>query len=244
MSLQRGMKISGILAIFALAATLAAQRSAPTPDPATPEGKLLQQITAETDLANKRALLEQFASTYPDNDATPWVDEQLMDAYRSANDPDKMLAIGERLLAIDPSDFMTAQTCLNAALQMKKDPDLVLKWAETISDISDNLAHSPKPADENEVSAWETRVGNARMVEIYTESVLYEAAQQTKDPYKVIELGEALALHNSESEYTLPMAELLFKAYLTTGDGDKALTMAKGVLERSPNDRRPARWSR
>jgi hypothetical protein len=236
MSLQRGMKISGILAIFALAATLAAQRSAPTPDPATPAGKLLQQIISESDLANKRALLEQFVSTFPDHDAAAWVDEQLMDSYRSANEPDQMLAVGERLLTIDPMDFTTAQTCLNTALQMKKDPDLVLKWAEIISDIADRLAHSPKPTDANEISEWEIRLSNARMVEIYTESVLYEAAQQTKDPYKVIELGEALALHNADSEYASPMAELLFKAYLETGDNEKAFALAKTMLARSPND--------
>jgi hypothetical protein len=74
------------------------------------------------------------------------------------------------------------------------------------------------------------------MVETYTESVLYEAAQRTKDPYKVIELGEALAVHNPDSEYALPMAELLFKAYLETGDSDKALALAKGTLARSPKN--------
>ena len=41
------MRISGTLAILVLAvATLAAQRPAPTPDAATPEGKLLQRIAS------------------------------------------------------------------------------------------------------------------------------------------------------------------------------------------------------
>lgn len=231
------MRLTGILAILLLAAaTLAAQHSAPTPDLATPEGKLLQRITHENDLTNKRALLEEFVSSYPNHDATAWVYEQLLDSYRSANEPDKLLAGGERLLAIDPTDFTTAQTCLNTALQMKKDPDLVLKWAETISTIAEHLAHSPKPSDENEAAAWETRVSNANMVAIYTESVLYEMAQQTKNPYKVIELGEALALHNPDSEYATQMAELTFKAYLETGDNDKAFALAKGVLARSPTN--------
>jgi tetratricopeptide (TPR) repeat protein len=131
---------------------------------------------------------------------------------------------------------LAAQSCLNAALELKKDPELVLKWSAIISDIADRLAHSPKPGDQNQTAAWETRIGDARMVEIYSESVLYEAAQRAKDPYKVIELGEALAVQNADSEYALPMAELLFKAYLETGDTDKALALAKGTLERSPDD--------
>src|SRR5438105_2276498 len=230
------MRISGTLAILVLAvATLAAQRPAPTPDAATPEGKLLQRIASETDLANRRSLLEEFTSAYPNHEATGWVYEQLIDAYRSSDEPDKLLAAGEHLLALDPTDFTTAQNCLNAALQMKKDPDLVLRWAETISSIADQLAHSPKPSDESEAAAWETRASNAKMVEMYTESVLYEAAQQSKNPYKIIELGEALALHNPESEYAIPMAELQFKAYIETGDSDKAFTLAKGILARAPD---------
>ena len=231
------MRISGTLAILVLAvATLAAQRPAPMPDAATPEGKLLQRIASETDLANRRSLLEEFTSAYPNHEATGWVYEQLIDAYRSSDEPDKLLAAGEHLLALDPTDFTTAQNCLNAALQMKKDPDLVLRWAETISSIADQLAHSPKPSDENEAAAWETRASNAKMVEMYTESVLYESAQQSKNPYKIAELGEALALHNPESEYAIPMAELQFKAYLETGDSDKAFTLAKGMLARSPDN--------
>ena len=231
------MRISGTLAILVLAvATLAAQRPAPTPDAATPEGKLLQRIASETDLANRRSLLEEFTSAYPNHEATGWVYEQLIDAYRSSDEPDKLLAAGEHLLALDPTDFTTAQNCLNAALQMKKDPDLVLRWAETISSIADQLAHSPKPSDESEAAAWETRASNAKMVEMYTESVLYEAAQQSKNPYKIAELGEALALHNPESEYAIPMAELQFKAYLETGDSDKAFALAKGMLARSPDN--------
>jgi len=231
------MRLTVVLAILLLAlGTSAAQHPAPTPDPATQEGQLLQRIADEPDLSNRRALLEEFVASYPNRSAAAWAYEQLMDAYRSANDPDKLLAAGERILAIDPGDFTTAQTCLNAALQMKKDPDLVLKWTETLSSVVDQVVHSPKPDDENEAQAWETRVNNAKMAESYSESILYEAAQQTDDPYKKIELGEALALHNPESEYKVPMAELLFKAYVRTGDTEKALALGKETLAQSPID--------
>jgi Tetratricopeptide repeat len=226
--------IATLALILLVVATLAAQRPAPAPDSTTQEGQLLQRIADEPNLANRRSLLEEFVATYPDHSATPWAYEQLMDAYRSADDPDKLLAAGERILALDPGDFTTAQTCLNAALQLKKDPDLVLKWTETLSSIVDQLAHSPKPDDENEAQAWETHVNNAKLAESYSESILYEAAQQTQDPYKKIELGEALAIHNPDSEYKVPMAELLFKAYLQTGDTDKALALGKETLAQSP----------
>ncbi|HZR29871.1 MAG TPA: hypothetical protein VFA71_13920 [Terriglobales bacterium] len=224
------------MSLLALGALAAAQHPAPKPDATTEEGRLLQQIADESDAANRRALLEQFVASYPNHPATAWAYEQLMDAYRSANDPDKLLAAGERILALDPGDFTTAQSCLNAALQMKKDPDLVLKWTETLSSAVDQVVHSPKPDDESEAQAWETRVNNARQAESYSESMLFEAAQQTDDPYKKIELGEALALHNPESEYKLPMAELLFKAYLKTGDTEKALAVGKETLAQSPID--------
>jgi hypothetical protein len=213
---------------------LGAQRQMPAPDMNTEEGKLLQQIADESDVQRKTQLLEEFAARYPNNAATAWVYEQLTDSYRSSNEPDKLLASGERILAIDPFDFSTAQTCLNAALQMKNDPDLVIKWAETLSNIADLLSHSPGPSDENDTTAWETRVTSARLASAYSESALYEAARQSHDPYKILALGATLAQHNSESDYTVPMAKLQFSAYLQIGDTENAFHLAQTTLKRAP----------
>src|SRR5689334_18450806 len=80
-----------------------------------PDGKLLQQIMQENDAAKKTALMEQFAAEFPKADSSAWVLEQLQTGYVKANDPDKIIASGEKLLALDPDDPEAALQCLKAA---------------------------------------------------------------------------------------------------------------------------------
>src|ERR1044072_6390197 len=80
-----------------------------------PEGKLLQQIMQENDTAKKAALLDQFAGEFPKQEATPWVLEQLQAIYVAGKDTDKIIATGDKLLALDPDDPEAAVQCLKAA---------------------------------------------------------------------------------------------------------------------------------
>jgi hypothetical protein len=59
------------------------------------------------DEAKKTGLLEQFATQNPKHEGAAWVYEQLVAAYAKANEPDKLIAAGEKLLAIDPADAET-----------------------------------------------------------------------------------------------------------------------------------------
>src|SRR5436309_2906842 len=80
-----------------------------------PEGKLLQQIMQENDEGKKAALLDQFAGEFPKHEATPFVLEQLQGIYVKGNNPDKTIAAGDKLLALDPGDPEAAIQCLKAA---------------------------------------------------------------------------------------------------------------------------------
>src|SRR5208283_86082 len=68
----------------------------------TPEGQLLQQASQEEDAAKKLALQEQFVTQYPQHEAAPWVYEQLLSGYLKANDADKALAVGDKMVAMPP----------------------------------------------------------------------------------------------------------------------------------------------
>src|SRR3954470_12076801 len=69
-----------------------------------PEGKLLQQIMQENDAAKKAALLDQCATEFPKQEGTPWVLEQLQAIYVAGKEPEKIIAAGDKLLALDPDD--------------------------------------------------------------------------------------------------------------------------------------------
>lgn len=227
------MKLSTVAVVLLLAAgAAAAQRHQITINAETPEGQLLQQIGQESDETKKIAMLEQFTTQYPKHEGVAWVYEQLVAAYAKANQPDKLLATGEKLLALDPADAEDAHTCLKAALEAKRDPDLVLKWAVITSDAARKVAQSPKPADEGEVENWTRRVDFAKQVDIYTEYALYAMAIQTPDPKKKILLGDTLEQRNPQSQYITQAAEQRFLAYLRVGENDKALALAEKTLEK------------
>ena len=195
----------------------------------TPEGQLLQKAGLEEDAAQKLALREQFVAQYPQHEAAGWVYEQLLAAYVKANEADKALAVGEKLDATPPECVEDAQQTLKAA-EMKKDPDLVLKWSARTAALAQKVVASPQPTDADEVENWKARVDYARQVNTYTEYSLYAMAVQTADPGKQAALIEALQQRNPKSEYLAKAIDTLFVAYQKSGATDKAVALAQQVV--------------
>lgn len=203
---------------------------------ATPEGQLLQKAGLEEDAARKLALQEQFVAQYPQHEAAGWVYGQLLAAYVKANDAAKALAAGEKLAALPPECVENAQQTLKAA-EMKKDPDLILKWSAKTSELAQKVVASPQPKEADEVENWKATVDYARQVNTYTEYALFAAALQTPDPAKQVMLIEALQQRNPKSEYLAKTAGVLFVAYQKSGANDKAVAFAQQVAAKgTPTD--------
>jgi tetratricopeptide (TPR) repeat protein len=195
---------------------------------ATPEGQLLQQAGQEEDAAKKLALQEQFVTQYPQHEAAGWVYEQLLTAYVKAGDADKALAVADKLAGMPPECVEDAQQTLKAA-ELKKDPDLVLKWSGKTAELAQKVVSSPQPADADEVENWKARVDYARQVNTYTEYSLYAMALATADPKKQSALIEALQQRNPKSEYLAKAMDTLFVSYQKSGANDKAVAIAQQV---------------
>ncbi len=194
----------------------------------SPEGQLLQQAGEESDAAKKLALLEQFAEKYPQHEAAGWVYEQMLDGYIKSNNADKAVAVGEKLAAIPPECVESAHQALKAA-ELKKDPDMVLKWSAKTSELAQKVVASPQPKEEDQVENWKARVEYAKQVNTYTEYSLYAMALQTPDPKKQVALLEALQQRNPKSEYLAKSTGLMFLAYQKAGAADKAIALAEQV---------------
>jgi len=216
-----------ILAAGALSRPARAQCHQPAELNATsPAGQLLQHAEQETDNTKKLALLEQFATQYPQHKAAGWVDEQLLGLYVTTQQPDKALAMGDKLSAMPPPCVEDAQNTLKAA-EMKKDPDLVLKWSAATAQLAQKVMASPQPQDPDAVADWKTRVDYARQVNTYTEYSLYAMALKTTDPAKQVALLEALQQRNPKSPYLAQAGVTLFLAYQKSGQTDKAAAFAQ-----------------
>lgn len=230
--LREGKRMRSITALFIVAAAAAPAWSQchklAEVNASSPEGQLLQQAGQESDAAKKTALLEQFASQYPQNEAAGWVYEQLLNAYVKDNQADKALAMGDKLAAMPPECVEASQQTLKAA-ELKNDPDLILKWSGKTSELAQKVVASPQPQDADEVENWKARVDYARQVNTYTEYALYAAALKTTDSKKQVALIEALQQRNPKSEYLAKATDALFVAYQKAGATDKAVAFAQQI---------------
>jgi hypothetical protein len=195
---------------------------------ASPEGQLLQKAGLEEDAAKKLALQEEFATQYPQHEAAGWVYEQLLNGYVNSKEAGKALAVGEKLAGMPPECVEDAQQTLKAA-EMKKDPDLVLKWSAKTAELARKVVASAQPQDADEVENWKARVDYARQVNTYTEYALYAMALGTADPKKQVALIESLQQRNAKSEYFAKAVDTLFVAYQKSGAADKAVSFAQQI---------------
>jgi tetratricopeptide (TPR) repeat protein len=200
-----------------------------------PEGKLLQQIMQENDPAKKTGLLDEFARQFPKDPGTPWVLEQLQGAYVKANDPDKIIAAGDRLLALDPDDPEAALQCLKAA-EARKDLALIKKYSADASASARKMAAAPQPKEADDVTAWKNEVEYAKQVDTYAEYALYRVALESRDPKVVIEFAGLVKERNPKGEYAAKLVEPLFIAYRQSGDTPKAIALAETVLATDQNN--------
>jgi tetratricopeptide (TPR) repeat protein len=205
-----------LLILTAFACTALAQRhKIEEVDSEKPEGKLLQQIMQENDAAKRTPLLEKFAGEFPKHEGVAWVLELLQQTYVKAGDADKIIAAGDKLLAIDPDDPEASLQCLKAA-ETKKDIALIKKYAASTTAAARKLP----PAEAESAKYF---LGNA-------DFTLYKAAAESRDPKVTIDLAETLMKQSPKGEYTPRIVQALFNAYRQSNDTPKAIALAEQTL--------------
>jgi hypothetical protein len=223
------MRTFALLIAFAMASFGQRHKPPEEVDAEKPEGKLMQQVMQESDPAKKNALLEQFATEFPKTPHAPWAIEQVQAFYVKANQPDQVIAFGDKLLALDPDDPESALQALKAA-ETKKDVALIKKYSEATSKNARKIAAAPQPKEADAVAAWKSETEYAKQVANYADYSLYRAGVESRDPKATIELGEMLMARGTDSEYAAKMRTPLFLAYRQTGANDKAIALAEKAL--------------
>src|SRR4051794_7976331 len=222
------MRTLVLLMAFSLAA-FGQQHKLDEVDAEKPEGKLLQQVMQESDDAKKTALMEQFAGQYPKAEQTAWVLEQLQARYVKANQPDQIIAAGDKLLAVDPDDPEAALQTLKAS-EAKKDLALIRKYSDVTYKNARKMTATPQPKETDQVDSWKSQVDYARQVAQYADYALFRAGIEARDPKVTIEMSEALAQRSPDSEYNAKLRDAMFLAYRQSGANDKAVALAEKVL--------------
>lgn len=222
-------------ALLLVAGAYAADRHKIDVDPETDDGILLQRIQQEPTLPRKLALLERYATTYPKATSIAWVYEQLLPIYADANQPDKVLATAESLLALDPRDLDSAHYALRIA-ESKNDNDLIRKYAVMCWDLASQTVQTKRPADPDDVPDWTKLIAFSKQVMSYSEYLLSQQIMHETDPGKKASLVQTLEARNAGSQYLAVAKAPPPKMTLTELSPEQAYAMAEKGLPNDPDN--------
>ncbi|HLG99314.1 MAG TPA: hypothetical protein VKX49_23590 [Bryobacteraceae bacterium] len=222
------------LAAVLAAGPLFADRHKVDVDPETEDGILLQRIQQEPLLPRKQALLEKYAMEYPKTTSIAWVYEQLLPIYKEAKDNQKVLAIANALLAVDPNDLDAADDALRASEAMGAN-DVTRIFAERAWDVASKASVASKPSDPDDVADWTKQVQFAKEVLSYSEFVMATQAANEPDPAKRAALIDELKNRNPDSKF-LANTKKPTVIDLATIDPEKAYTLAEQGLATEPDN--------
>lgn len=230
---RRTRALIAALPLF-LAPSLFADRHKFTIDPESEDGILLQRIQQEPVPARKQALLEKYASQFPRASSIAWVYEQLLPIYKQAKDYQKVIAIGNALLATDANDLYAADDVLRAS-EASNATELVRIFSQRVWDIASKAVLAPKPSDPDDAVEWNKQIDFAKNVLSYSEFVMATQAAAEPDPGQREALIEALRSRNPNSKF---MANTKKQTVidLATIDPEKAVVLAEQGLVNDPNN--------
>lgn len=93
-----------------------------------PEYDAFQAASAPTDPAQAEAAANDFAAKFPDSDLRSVLYQQLLVKYRQANNTDKTLEVGRKVIALDPQSVLAMITVASTLAETSHDTDL--NWQE------------------------------------------------------------------------------------------------------------------
>lgn len=228
--------LPALLLLLAVAGLATADHHRIDVDPETQDGLLLQRIQQEPTRPRKLALLERYAAEFPKTTSIAWVYEQLLPIYKEAKDNDKVIAIAESMLAVDPWDLDAADDAL-VALQAKNDSEGTRRYAQLCWDIATKTLQNPKPSDPDELADWAKQIEFAKQILSFTEFVLATEAKQDPDPEKKAELIKALESRNPQSRFLALAKEDRSRIDLASLPREKAVELAeKGLVDDPDNE--------
>jgi hypothetical protein len=119
----------------------------------TPEDKMLQQITAETNADTKLQLLKKFEEQFPQSKVLPDVYLMMINQYGQKSDADKILEYGEKVLKVDEHNVTAMMILARTYSIQRKNLDRAVQLADAALAVITNMKTAPMPAGYTE-AAW------------------------------------------------------------------------------------------
>ena len=261
-------KLSITFAMFAVlaccATSVTAQQATTAPRTSPPQAKTQKEFAdynaayATTGGAAVEKAADNFAATYPQSELRSYLYAKAMHDYQNENNPDKMLAMGNKVIGLDPDNsvaLVLTATLLADSLADSKDETLEKDRAQKIAAIQKNATHAldavdgsftpPQNSTPEQIAAYKSKLRSmARSAlgimelkngnDAQAEKDLQEAASLNKvapDPYIWYHLGLA---QDHQRKYAEALASINQALQYTASNPDleKLEKLAKGERQR------------
>ncbi len=213
-NLFRGLAAGALLANACLA-----QQNPPN---AAPEAWEFKEMMLQSSAATKVAMLEQYRNDFQKAELIPWAYEEICRALEAEGQLDRALAVGQRLLALDPQSVEIAQKGLQLA-EKKQDAVLIRQWSDAAAHAADSVLSSPL--------SGQSRMEVARSVRVYTDYLAYSAIVKTADSAAKRTKLEEFLQRNRNSTYRTAVEDLYLETWRESGDAAGTLEAARRILE-------------
>jgi len=203
-----------------------------TDDPA--ETWFVLKARNEGDVSKKLELLNLYQKEYPNGKSLPWVLSELYECFIELKQPEKALEVGERLLALDPTDLALVHRNLKIA-EDANNPDLIRRWADRTTELA-RLVLSASPPLGTDATGWRAKVELARQLVAYTDYLAYIEVFKLTDLRQKIRWLEEFPSRHPDSSYLPRVLELHFQALRSIGDQRSALPLAERLIKADPSN--------
>lgn len=179
-------------------------------------------------------LLEDFAARFPKHPAYPWALEQAQIICQGVEAHDKVVALGERLLAHDPLD-VDAFRRLWGSVKARKEPELLRKWAVEAWRLAPKVAAMavPPKAKAETVAGWKQA---AAQMAAEAEHALYTRVFETEEPAARLKAIDEFLAAVPDTQYRRQCLKLQLAACQQMNEPRKTLDAAERVLKVEPDN--------
>ena len=202
------------------------------------QDRQLKAINDATDPAQKLNLMEEFSKANPDGDFAIVADEQFVNYYIGAKQYDKAFEYGDKLFAVDPSNYNNAVNMIRAANE-KGDVERLYAYGEKAAGIVQRYKLAPPP-EGTSPEAWQEqknqKLAGVKEDQTYIENSLLTAAYQQKDPAKKADYLQRFAKIFPDSPNAEQALSVSAFAYQAAQNRPKMLAVASSTLDKYPND--------